>query len=199
MYNLINQPDDWSDTFSHQFITAWIDCREEILWEIWWLEKFSHWKDVKLTSRDFLRKIGANMPRKGRAQNATRGNTPPRIGESSHRDELKWLNIRLEADDLDTLEQSDATLEYLSACIVGLANDGFGISIKPVDKGESICCTIIGSHPDFDGVSYGLSSFAGNVRDALLVSLYKLDEKLGGTFNNADKFAVPAKQTSRFR
>jgi len=199
MYNFITDPDDWSETFSHQFITAWIDHREAILWQFVWLERHSHFPQVKLTNRDFFSEMSSFMPRKGRAQNVDKRNSPARAGSEKNGNQLIWLNIKLEDNDLDALEQSDNTFEYLSACAIGLASDGFGISLKPIDQGESYCFTIIGSDSDGSGVSYGLSSFAGNVRDVLLVGLYKFDEKLGGTFTDAHKFTIPAKQASRFR
>jgi len=164
-----------------------------------WQNANGHLEHENLTSYTILREIGLYMPRKKGSPNATERNTRFSDSRQGERNELKWLNIRLEVNDVNALEQSDATFEYLSASIVGLANDGIGVSIKSVDNGKSCCVTLIGSDLSGSGDTFGLSSFAGNVRDALLVALYKFDEKLGGTFDNGSEFVSDTKQGARFR
>lgn len=139
------------------------------------------------------------MPRKGKQNDNTGNASANRNFRSGSGNEWKWANIELSSTDIDVLTNSNATLEYLAGCIAVLANDGIGVTIKPIDSGESICVTLY--RPDFQGNRYtiGVSSFGGNVRDALLVTLYKLDEKLGGEFDNAVEYVSAIPQKSRFR
>lgn len=201
MYNLyvVHEPDNWGDCIPYQVLSAlsqhWAEYSK--LWE--WFRVHGHRFDHRLTSYDILRTIGLYMPRKGK-QNDNTGNTGGNrnFGQSSG-NEWKWANIELSSADIDILTNSNTTLEYLAGCIAVLANDGIGVTIKPVDSGKSVCVTIY--RPDFQGNGYtvGISSFGGNVRDALLVTLYKLDEKLGGEFNNAVEYVQAIPPKSRFR
>lgn len=172
---------------------------EKVLWLLRWQERHGAKSQENLTTYTILRELGIYMPRKKGSTNATERNSRFNSSGTVERNELKWLNIKLEPDDIVALEQSDATFEYLAASVVGLGNDGIGISIKTLDQGETHCVTLIGSDGTSDSLSFGISSFAGNLRDALLVALYKFDEKLGGDFTNAAHFVSNQKQGSRFR
>ena len=115
------------------------------------------------------------------------------------RGEFKWLNVRLEPKDIEELERSDSTLEFLAASLCGLASDGYGFSIKPTDQGKSYCVTIHRPDSDDSGVTYGMSSFGGELRDALLVALYKFDVCLEGSFDDIGQFLETSKPQQRFR
>ena len=139
------------------------------------------------------------MPRKGK-QNEHSNGSGKQFGSSKYGgNELKWINIKLTDEDYATLEQSEATMEYLATCVLGLCVDGYGISLKPVDNGKSFCCTIIGSAVSGSSGSLALASFAGTVRDVLLVTVYKFDDKLGGSFDDADQFLSNGDAQRRFR
>lgn len=139
------------------------------------------------------------MPRskKGQKNDSRTGNTDS--DGNLHRNELRWINIKLTDTDLDALDKSESTFEFLSASIVALAGDGIGVSIRAIDRGESYCVTLIGSDSEGDSISYGLSSFGGSIRDALLTAVYKFDTYLGGSFDGARHLDSAAQQKQRFR
>lgn len=110
-----------------------------------------------------------------------------------------WANIHLENEDIEYLSQSDSSMEFLATSVLALGDDGIGITVKPVDNGKSICCTLYRSDSANPSVIIGVSSFGSTVRDALMVALYKLDEKLGGEFDNAAHFTQDTGERPRFR
>lgn len=192
-------PDYWGDAFTHRFLSAWAASGNEALALFAWLCKNRRIPSAKLTSYETLRELGLYMPRKkGEAKNATGdsrfGGKQPVFGN-----ELKWINIPLSDEDVDVLSRSESSVEFLAASLCALAVDGYGFSVKPVDSGKSLCCTI--NRPDLfgDGVAYGMSSFAGELRDVLLVALYKFDVKLEGDFSNCTPFLETSKPRQRFR
>lgn len=139
------------------------------------------------------------MRSKGNKNGSINGTNGTRDSGQGSGNEWKWINIPLQDEDAFHLDGSDLTLEFLAGSIASLANDGYGVTIKPTDNGETVCCTIY--RPNFPrrGVTIGISGFAGNVRDALLVTMYKFDEKLGGSFTNYTEFDTPNREKSRFR
>lgn len=110
-----------------------------------------------------------------------------------------WGNCKLSDQDIATLDGNTSTLDYLATCLVALGNDGYGFTCKPVDQGKSHCCTIF--RPDFPntGTTVGVSAFAGNIRDAILACIYKLDTYGGGDFSGFDVADVDKRPQSRFR
>ena len=111
----------------------------------------------------------------------------------------KWVNCKLSDSDIDVLDSSDSTLEYLATCCLALADDGYGVTIKPVDSGKTICCTLYRPLDDGRGTIVALSSFGGNVRDAILTTLYKLDTYLGGELTIDHIKDTDNKSRQRFR
>jgi hypothetical protein len=66
-----------------------------------------------------------------------------------------------------------------------------------MDGGDSVMACIIGKSSEDQSISVGLSGFATNVRDALLVLCYKFEDKLGGQLPMPDGSA--SVERARFR
>lgn len=197
--NVYQEPDNWGDCIPPRLLGV-IAGKYDAMTKIFrWYMTAGVRLNQRLTTYDILSEMRLYMPRKGK-QN---GNTDkPRFHDNRGTgggNEWKWANIRLDDEDIAILEQSDASLEFLAACIVVLADDGIGVTIKPVDAGKSFCCTLNRPSDTDTGVVIGVSSFAGTIRDALLVSLHKLDHKLGGEFANAEHFVSATPERPRFR
>lgn len=109
----------------------------------------------------------------------------------------KWVNVKLSDEDVLTLERSDATMEYLAGCLLGLADNGFNVSVKVVDEGDSIMACIIRPSDKPDVPDIGISSFASNVRDAVLGLLYKFENILGGILEPS--LVADTRTSARFR
>ncbi len=129
--------------------------------------------------------------------NKSKGSVGGNSGKSSQPGGIQWLNVPLDSSDVDDLERDASTLEYLAAALVGLVGDGYGISVKYQAERKSYSCTIY--RPDTGGGSggYGVSGFAPDVRDAVLVTLFKFERKLGGEFptgGNASPFLAQSKR-----
>lgn len=196
---LDRDPDDWGECFTPRFIIAWMDNRTAIEKSFDWLVKHSHFPQVKITSYECLRELGLYMPRKkGEEKNVqhTRFNDSGSTGSGT---EWKWVNIRLQPEDITALEQSISTFEFLAASLCALGDDGIGFTLKPEDNGKSFRVTLNRSYSGDPSITYGLSSFAGNIHDALLTALYKFDVCLEGSFDNAPKFTETSKSGQRFR
>lgn len=121
----------------------------------------------------------------------THDNVARDIGDSprstSLGNKLVWVNIRLEAEDIAFLAESELTLHQLSASLIDLVSDGIGVSVKFVDGGKSVCCTLIGSDMEDGGLPCGISAFGSSSRNAILACLYKYSNGLGGTFDGGRK------------
>lgn len=126
------------------------------------------------------------MPRGKKTNGTANDNGSNNRSSAGGGTQWKWGNCKLSDEDIATLERDQSTVEYLATCLVALGSDGFGFTCKPVDKGESYCCTIF--RPDYPsvGTTVGVSAFAGNIRDAILTCLYKLDNYGGGDFTGFD-------------
>lgn len=196
----MQDPDDWSWSVPYWLIPAWTDRRDKVLFLLMWKEKWGRRFDERLTGYDILRELWVTMPRKKGSPNDN-ANKPStnRFGKSGDRNEWKWVNLELSDDDLSELEQSQATLEYLAACAVGLGDEGIGITVVPCDEGKSFRFTFYGSVPGVANVTFGVSSYGGTIRDALLVGLYKFDILLGGDFDTVKHNIDTEKPRRRFR
>lgn len=140
------------------------------------------------------------MPRKKGTQNGSvNHNDVNSSGGQRGNAQWQWVNITLTDEDTELLSRSDVTLEYLALSCVALADDGIGFKVEPTDDGKSIRATLY--RPDFPsrGVISGVSSYADNVRDALMVALHKLDVYLGGDFSTIPDKAVRDGTRPRFR
>lgn len=139
------------------------------------------------------------MSRKAKSNGAASNNGVNRSSRTGGDAKWVWANCKLSDEDNTNLADSETTLEYLATSIVALGNDGLGVTIKPVDSGESICVTIY--RPNFPdaGTTVGVSAFAGNIRDAILACLYKLDTYGGGDFSGFDLESGSSGARPRFR
>lgn len=139
------------------------------------------------------------MPRK-KGSNVNNTNGSAKLSTSDYdRDSLRWCNIKLEDDDLAALEQSDATLEYLAARLCEISSDGINASIRHVDGGKSVCVSLL--FPVSRGAirTIGISSFGGNIRDAILCTVYKFDIRLDGDIESAIELLSTETAQRRFR
>ena len=152
-----------------------------------------------MTTYSFLREIEVSMPNPKKDKKNAYGSNGSSSGSKTIGSGFKWVNIELDDSSVLELEQSEATLEYLSACLCGLADNGLGFKVAPSSDGKSICATLYKSDTGSGGISYGLSAFAGNVRDAELALLYKYEVSLEGSFDNIDRYVSDTTSRSRFR
>lgn len=95
-----------------------------------------------------------------------------------------WCNVSLGDDDVAYLEQQTTTYEELGALLLAVADEGYGFSVKALDKGDTIMCAIMGNADNNPEVSMGVSAFSPTVRDAVLACLYKFKQSLGGVFTD---------------
>ena len=139
------------------------------------------------------------MPRKkGNYNGSTNGTSNTSNNGAMRGNDVKWFNQRLTAADFSELERADASLDYLLARVVELVDDGHGVSLKSIDKGESRSCTIIRPDLHDSSVAYGLSGFGGSIRDAILTALYKYDVLLEGDITNITASNTNLQSTRRF-
>lgn len=131
----------------------------------------------------------------GRKSKGTGKSNPQSVRKSSS---IQWINVTLSDEDYNELERSEATLEYLAACLLGLVGEGLCISVKPNVERNNISVTIYRPADDNGGGGVGLSAFATDVRDAALVALYKFDTKCGGEFPHSDELDTPNQRQRRF-
>lgn len=97
---------------------------------------------------------------------------------------LEWVNAPLTSEDYLALEQSTYGLEYLAGCLVGLVSRGYGVSVKYDSQRKRCNCTIYRPPSDTNRRHLGLSGFASDVRDAVLVTLYRFEHKCGGELSD---------------
>ena len=104
---------------------------------------------------------------------------------------LEWINIPLSDEDLNILASDEKDFDTLAALLCNVASRGYGISIKRTNEGKSYSVTIYRPPTIDDRRNLGLSSSSSSLRDALLVTLYKLEVCLQGEIghglpNNGD-------------
>ena len=196
---IIHEPDNWGDCLKPIHVLACLNEQDRLegLCKRLRLNDFGFY-GVFNTSAIFSI-VRLKMPRKKNVYGSANQQHNDKPISSGNGNGWRWINVELDDSDIELVEQSDSTLEYLAACVLSLADDGYGVSVKPVDGGKSICCTIY--RPDFPdtGVTAGLSSFGGSVHDALLSALYKFDEKCGGEFTREHLGSSADKPKRRFR
>lgn len=147
----------------------------------------------------FLRKFEAFMSRKSKSNGSVTNNGSN--SSSGTRGDVKWqwANCRLSDEDIAELEQSADDLDYLATCLIALGDDGYGVSIKTLDEGKSKCVIINRPNYPSNGRTVGVSAFGGNLRDAIVTVLYKLDHYGGGDFTGFDLEAEAESARPRFR
>jgi len=109
---------------------------------------------------------------------------------------LKWINIPLTPEDIAILEKETADLEQLAFAYISLGVRGFGLSVKYDSARKSFNVSIYGSDMAADMQPCGISGAASDLRDALLVSLYRFNSCLQGSFDgqSAKNNAVQSKR-----
>jgi hypothetical protein len=112
--------------------------------------------------------------------------TKPRARSGSSNGEslpFEWINVRLTDKDLDILEAETADLEQLALAYISLGVQRLGLSIKFDRVGESFVVSIYGFDLRNNNKPCGISGAAPDLRDALLVSLYRFNHCLQGSFD----------------
>lgn len=107
---------------------------------------------------------------------------------------IHWCNIPLTPEDLDLLAKETADLEQLALAFVTVGSVGFGLSVKFDSTGKSFNCSIYGPDLSNDGRPCGVSGRSPDLRDALLVLLFRFNSRLQGSFDgqsNSDTAIQP--------
>lgn len=111
---------------------------------------------------------------------------------------FQWINISLTSEDLDLLEREEASLEQLAFAYVSLGMLGLGLSIKYDSVGKSYSVSIYGRDSRNNNKPCGISGAASDLRDALLVSLFRFNNGLQGSFDGCTNSDTTI-QSKRFR
>jgi len=111
---------------------------------------------------------------------------------------FQWINVTLTDQDLDILEREKADLEQLALAFISLGVQQLGLSVKYDRVGESYSVSIYGSDMANDGKPCGISGASSELRDALLVALYRFNNCLQGSFDGRTN-SNPTIQSRRFR
>jgi len=196
---MLPEPDDWEQSIAASIVYAVVDNYVDFLKMLQGKVRNYNKYGSAFSSYIILSEFEVIMSRKTKsnASAANNGGTNNRKPKVEQR--WVWGNCKLTDEDVTALESDSSTLEYLATSLVALGADGFGFTCKPVDSGESHCCTIF--RPDFPvvGTTVGVSAFGGNIRDAILSCLYKLDEYGGGDFSGFDLESTASGSKPRFR
>jgi hypothetical protein len=108
----------------------------------------------------------------------TLGNKPS--SKSTEPGTNQWLSIPLSDEDVTSLADAKDKLEHLSAGLLSLVSDTVCVSIKFQSERNQYCVSIYRPGRGSGGSVVGLSGFSTDLRDAVLVALYKFHVKLGG-------------------
>jgi hypothetical protein len=109
---------------------------------------------------------------------------------------FRWINVALTTEDIDILERQAINLEQLALHLIQLVGSGYGVSVKYDNARKSYNVSIYGSDNRNGGQPCGISGSATDLRDALLVSLFRFSDKLQGSFDgcaNPDSDVQPAR------
>jgi len=140
--------------------------------------------DTALTTRDLYYVLWSLdiMPR-GTKKNANRdsGSTASRDNQWGN---IEWSNTSLSDEDISRLSADDSTLQDLAGLLLGLADDGYSVTVKPDVANGSVRTTIIRELTDDSSRTGGLSGNGETVRDSLLCVLFKFDVYMGSNFSS---------------
>jgi len=142
-------------------------------------------------------------PKTNRMENEMNGRKPkrhePSVGNRDAKSTaFRWINISLTSEDLDILEQETASLEQLAYAFIQLGVFGLGLSVKFDSARKSYTVSIYGSDISNNMQPCGISGSATELRDALLVSLYRFNHGLQGSFDGCTNKDATV-QPNRFR
>lgn len=101
-------------------------------------------------------------------------------GKSDKSVGFQWVNVPLTDEDNNWLIGSTITLEQCAASLIGLVTDGYDVSVKYQAVRKQYVASIYRPSSDDSSNGVGVSGFSTDVRDAILVVMYKFDNKLGG-------------------
>ncbi len=165
---------------------------------IWWLKNSDLFlrilKQGKNGRRPFVGNLSHNLliypPKCDIMENKMNGRRTkqpkPRFDDSNGKSlPFKWVNVPLTAEDIGILERETANLEQLALAYLNVGVLGFGLSCKYDFSRKSFVCCIYRPNMGNDVQPCGVSGAAADLRDALLVLLYKFNNCLGGSFDNA--------------
>jgi len=121
-------------------------------------------------------------------ENKLNGRKPKRHGDSvgGSNDKsapFRWINVQLTSEDINILEGETADLEQLAYAFIQLGVRGLGLSIKYDSARKSYAVSIYGSDSTANMQPCGISGSSPDLRDALLVSLYRFNHCLQGSFD----------------
>ena len=136
-------------------------------------------------------------------ENIVNGRKPkdqPRFNgsKSAQSSTIEWLDGLLTAEDIDILERDTTSIEYLAGKLISLVSDGYGCAVKYDLERERYNCTIYRPPNGKQRKHLGLSGNSPDLRDAILVTLYRFDSKFGGVIDDSSPDASSAKQKRRF-
>jgi len=161
----------------------------------------------KYRGRSSFSNLSGNLliypPKCNRMENNVNGRKPKRsepvAGNSNGKPAaFRWINVALTAEDIDLLERETANLEQLSLAFIELGVRGFGLSVKYDSARKSYSVSIYGSDMANHNQPCGISGAAADLRDALLVSLFRFNTRLQGSFDGSTTENA-AIQPSRFK
>jgi len=180
------EPDDWEQSIQSWIVYRVVDHYIDLVKKLQGYQRNCVTYNMRLTYWSFLSLFEDDIMARKKSNGSVTDNG--RNNDRGKGSDVKWVwaNCRLSDEDISALEGDGSTLEYLATSLIALGADGFGFSCKPVDEGKSHNCTIY--RPDFPnhGTTIGVSAFGGNLRDAILTCLYKLDNYCGGDFSSAE-------------
>lgn len=177
---------------------------------IWWRDHYDLFLRCLTLPKYHKPYFGSNLssnliiypPECDRMENILNGRKPKpngaRLGSSDGKSlPLQWINIPLTDQDIATLESEKANLEQLALAYVQLGMHGLGLSIKFDSVGKSYVVSIYGPDSSNNMQPCGVSGRAPELRDALLVSLYRFNSCLQGSFDGRSNSST-AIQPRRF-
>jgi hypothetical protein len=111
---------------------------------------------------------------------------------------FQWINVQLTPEDLNLLSAETVDIEQLAYSFIGLGMRGLGLSVKYDSTRKSYAVSIYGSDSANNDRPCGISGAASDLRDALLVSLFRFNSCLQGSFDGRTNTDTVF-QSGRFR
>ena len=178
---------------------------------LWWRDNVELFCSILLSPRYHKAVFGSNMsgnlliypPKCNKMENTMNGRKSTRTKpQSSNGDAqslpLRWINLPLTPEDLDTLGQTEINCEQLALAYIELGSHGLGLSVKYDSFRKQYSVSIYGSDVSNHGQPCGISGAAPNLWDAILVSLFRFNSRLQGSFDGST-LNNPDIQPARFR
>lgn len=135
------------------------------------------------------KKMNGRKPKSNASNNSVKSNQSAPI---------EWVNAPLSDKDYSRLESDTVELEVLSASLIGLVANGYGVSVKYDFERERFNCVIYRPSVGHFKRSLGLSGHAPDLRDAIAVTLYRLHIICGGALTDDTPTATSHQPSKRF-